>query len=255
MVNKLETFPSINFVSIEESVDRRTLLYEKFSEYGLTDITPHIFERYDDSKHTFYGDCAENFVGRGRGPVTSHLKAIKNWYFDTDDEYTFFCEDDLSFETVKYWNFTWHEFFELLPSDWGCVQLCWVREGDMFKFSDNLLKIRSRCWCDWSTCAYLIKRSHAKKLISSYYRNSEFTLDYIGNDHTQRPNWALRPTVETIIFSQVSPIYGIPIFVEDVLNFQSTWSEESNHNHYSYTTVLEWWKTEGKNLSIIELMS
>lgn len=249
--DKLKNFPSINFISIEESVDRREILYQKFEEYELNNITPHIFERYDDTKHTFLENSADNLIGTGRGPVTSHLKAIKDWYFDTDEEYTFFCEDDLSFETVQYWNFTWEEFFDALPKDWECVQLAWVREYDMFRFSHEGLRIRPRCWCDWSACAYLIKRSHAKKLISNYYRNGDFKLNYVGNDSNQRPEWALRPTVETIIFSDVSSVYGIPIFVEDTMRFQSTWTDNIGHlNIYSYNTIMEWWKNEGKNFKL-----
>lgn len=254
--DKLKNFPSINFVSIEESQNRRDLLYKQFEEYNLTKVTPHIFEKYDDSKHTLVGNSLDKFVGNVRGPVTSHLKAIKKWYFDTDEEYAFFCEDDLSFETVKYWNFTWEEFFNNLPKDWGCVQLCWVREYEMFRFSYSGLKLRPRCWCDWSACAYLITRDHAKKLISNYYRDGTFNLDYVGNDHAERPEWALRPTAETIIFSKVSPIYGIPVFVENSLNFKSTWADQvSFPNEYSYHTVIDWWKTEGKNFSISDLMN
>jgi predicted O-methyltransferase YrrM/GR25 family glycosyltransferase involved in LPS biosynthesis len=253
---KLKNFPSINFVSIEESQNRRDLLYKQFEEYNLTKVTPHIFEKYDDSKHTLVGNSLDKFVGNVRGPVTSHLKAIKKWYFDTDEEYAFFCEDDLSFETVKYWNFTWEEFFNNLPKDWGCVQLCWVREYEMFRFSYSGLKLRPRCWCDWSACAYLITRDHAKKLISNYYRDGTFNLDYVGNDQSERPEWALRPTAETIIFSKVSPVYGIPIFVENSLNFKSTWADQvSFPNEYSYHTVIDWWKTEGKNFSISDLMN
>lgn len=254
--DKLKNFPSINFVSIEESQNRRDLLYKQFEEYNLTKVTPHIFEKYDDSKHTLIGNSLDKFVGNVRGPVTSHLKAIKKWYFDTDEEYAFFCEDDLSFETVKYWNFTWEEFFNNLPKDWGCVQLCWVREYEMFRFSYSGLKLRPRCWCDWSACAYLITRDHAKKLISNYYRDGTFNLDYVGNDHAERPEWALRPTAETIIFSKVSPVYGIPVFVENSLNFKSTWADQvSFPNEYSYHTVIDWWKTEGKNFSISDLMN
>lgn len=258
--DKLKNFPSINFISIEESEDRRNLLYQKFESYNLTNITAHIFEKYDDSKHTFLGNSFKNLIGVGRGPTTSHLKAIKHWYFNTDEEYAFFCEDDLSFDTLQYWNFTWEEFFNRLPPDWGCVQLSWVREDDMFRFSNGGLKLRPRCWCDWSACSYLIKRSHAKKLISNYYRNSEFNLDYVGNDSWVRPDWALRPTAETIIFSDVSPIYGIPLFVEDVVNCKTTLDEvylqnpNRTHNYNSYNVIVNWWRTEGKNLSISDIV-
>ena len=41
----------------------------------------------------------------------SHLKAIKHFYEETDDDYCMILEDDVDFSTVRYWNFTWQEFF------------------------------------------------------------------------------------------------------------------------------------------------
>jgi GR25 family glycosyltransferase involved in LPS biosynthesis len=263
MKEKLKNFPSVNFISIEESQDRRNNLYKNFSEYGIENVTPHIFERYDDSKHSFIGEAYKTFCENGelgRAPVTSHLKAIKKWYFDTDEEYTFFCEDDLTFESVKYWNFTWSEFFDKLPKDWECVQLCLVREVDMFQFFEHGVKLRNRCWNDWSGCAYLLRRSHAKKLISNYHRNSEFNLDYAGFDYYDRSQygWPLTPCIETIIFSHFSSIYVFPLFLEDVYRTKSSlhFSDETRGwNFYSYDVILEWWKENGKNLTIGEIIN
>jgi FkbM family methyltransferase len=270
---KLYNFPPINFISVDKSEDRRKLLYEKFAKYNMTNIRPHIFEVYNDEDHNYIGESFRQLNGMGRGPTTSHLKAIKDWYFDTEEEYAFFCEDDISFDTVKYWNFTWEEFFNSLPKDWECIQLCWVRENDMFVFSNNGVKLRHRCWCDWSACAYLIKRSHAKKLISNYYRNGSFNLDFVGNDSHVRPQWAKNPVAETIVFSplgnpkdsnvNVSPIYGFPLFVEDVYNCESCLLKYDdlnilNHqrviNEMSYDTIVKWWETEGKNLKIEDII-
>lgn len=270
---KLKNFPPINFISVDKSEDRRNLLYEKFDKYNLTNIRPHIFEVYNDDLHHYIGESFRELNGIGRGPTTSHLKAIKDWYFDTEEEYAFFCEDDISFETVKYWNFTWEEFFNSLPEDWGCVQLCWVREGDMFVFSNDGVKLRHRCWCDWSACAYLITRDHAKKLISNYYRNGSFNLDFVGNDSHVRPKWAKDPVAETIIFSplgnpkisdgNVSSVYGFPLFVEDYYNCQSdllryditnVLSHQRPIHEMSYNTIINWWKMEGKNLKIKDII-
>lgn len=254
LTEKLKNFPSVNYISVEDSIERRSLLCQKFEQYGITNIRPNIFERYDDTKHKFVGDSADLLLGVGRGPTTSHLKAIKNWYFDTDEEYAFFCEDDLSFETVDYWNFTWQEFFDKLPQGWECVQLCWVREN-VFLFSHDGIALRNRCWCDWSACAYLVKRSHAKKLISHYYRDGEFNLKYCGNDAHGRPQWAYRPTAETVVYTDFSRIYGFPLFVEDSKNCQSTLGPGVGaYNAESYKVITNWWETEGKKLTVDEIM-
>jgi hypothetical protein len=253
---KMKNFPPINFISIEESVERRNLLYKKFEEYNFNNITAHIFKKYDENYHIIFSDIP--FFGGGRGPTTSHLKAIKEWYYNTDEEYAFFCEDDLSLETVQYWNFTWEEFLLNLPSNWECLQLSLVRE-DMLIFYQNGITLRPRCWCDWSACAYLIKRSHAKKLIGAYYRNGEFTLDYKGSDYDLRlssynsENF-LRPIVETLIFTKFADedsILTFPLFVEDSTNFSTTWCDNENWvNTKSYWEIIDWWKTTGNKLTL-----
>ena len=45
----------------------------------------------------------------------AHLKAIKYFYEETDDDYCMILEDDVDFSTVRHWNFTWQEFIGLEP--------------------------------------------------------------------------------------------------------------------------------------------
>ena len=257
--NKLKNFPSINFISIEESQDRRDILLEMFKKHGIYNATPHIYKKYKDEDHKIIEGPIINDISKG--PVTSHLKTIKAWYEDTDEEYTFICEDDISFDTVQYWNFTWDEFLLSLPLNWECVQLSLVRE-QMFTFYQQGVILRPRCWCDWSACAYLIKRSHAKKLIGSYYRNGEFTLNYKGSDYEIRlsdnnhENF-LRPIIETIVFTQFTneeSIFTFPLFVEDSMNFSTTWCDNENSvNTKSYLEIIDWWKSIGSKLTLDQI--
>ena len=151
--NKLKNLPPVNFISVEHSEERRENLYKIFSEYGILEdhITPHIFKKYDDSEHQIQSEYLHRLSIGSRGPVTSHLKAIKEWLNDTEEEYAFFCEDDISLESVKYWDFTWEEFFNSLPPQWECVQLCLLREYEYGL--DIKFKIENG---DWSGCAYLL---------------------------------------------------------------------------------------------------
>jgi hypothetical protein len=140
---KLKKFPPLNFISVDKSEDRRKLLYEKFSKYNLTNIRPHIFEVYNDEDHNYIGESFRELNGMGRGPTTSHLKAIKDWYFDTEEEYAFFCEDDISFDTVKYWNFTWSEFISQLPNDWDMVYISGNNLKELTKITNNIYKTQN----------------------------------------------------------------------------------------------------------------
>lgn len=259
--DKLIGLPPVHFISVDDSIERRDLLIEKFSKFGITDITPHIFKRYKDEDHVIESELLHRLSIGSRGPVTSHLKAIREWYENTNDEVAFFCEDDLGLETVRYWNFTWKEFYEYLPNDWGCVQLVWLREGDDFnRFSIGL---RNRCWCDWSACAYLITREHARLLIENYYQDEVFSLNLVGEYVEERGEWARIPVVETIIFSPVTRVYGIPLFVEDVINCSSSYlslmgnmtsGQCDVHHLASYVKTMEWWEKTAKNLSLDQLI-
>lgn len=263
--SKLKNFPSVHYISIEESEDRRTLLHKKFEQYGVTNLNPHIFKRYRDEDHIIVSEFLERIgqwrLSQGsRGPVTSHLKAVKDWYYSTDEPYAFFCEDDLSLETVDYWNFTWEEFVSNLPSDWECVQLCWIRHR-FFHFGCH---IRTRCWCDWSACAYLISREYAKKIIDNYHCDDKFYLDLKGWDAELRDENFVVPVVETIMFSSIGKVYSFPLFVEDIHGCQSSYLDLADTEtivggqcdplHFeSYTHTMNWWKETGKNLKAYEL--
>ena len=246
-LTKLKNFPSINFISIQESEDRRNNLSKQFEKYELTNITPHIYKKYNDDDHKIIEGPLLNCTAKG--PVTSHLKAIKEWYENTDEPYTFVCEDDLSFETVKYWNFTWEQFFNSLPKDWNIVQLCLIREDDNFLIFDTEFKLRNRLWCDWSACAYLITREHAKNLIKNYYPDDTMYLEYKGVDKNireQDPNsyWFIFPHVENLIYSYFSGgMYSFPLFVEEI-SFRSVWGNTNREmNRKSHYDVVNLWKT------------
>ena len=268
MSDKLKNFPSVNVVTLKDSVDRQNLLRTKFNEYGIDNFTFHYFDRYRDEDHKILlsadiNSCVDNHY---RGPTTSHLKAIKKWYESTEEEYTMFFEDDISFDSIKYWDFTWDEFFENLPDHWECVQLCLVCEfPSRMQEVLNRNSVSNRDWDDWSCCAYLIKRSHAKKLIDMYYPEEIFYLDYKGWDRELRSNlhdYFLTPTSETIIYTLFSgtkekqTILAFHLFLENI-EFNTTWeysgsyidNPESSH-YFSRNLTLDWWKTNGPNLSI-----
>lgn len=248
---KLQGFPSVHYISTIDSVERRNLLNLKLDEHNIANVTSHVFKRYEEGDYILNGELIDKMTGPGRGPLTSHLRTIKSWYYGTDEPYAFFCEDDISFDTVKYWNFTWEEFFNKLPEDWECVQLCWVRE----KYRNFSIEFRNRCWCDWSGCAYLISREYAKKVVENYYYDDQFHLDIVGSDVEHRPEWAKIPVIETMIFSSVGRVYGFPLFVEDVFNCYTTWRWGSGNevNIYSNLETMGWWKGVGQFLTLDDI--
>lgn len=238
--DKMLEFPTSYYMSLEESEDRRKNLEKQFSEYGIK-LKPVISKRFSECNDAVTGKYIHQLNDGTKGCAISHLKAIRDWYEKTNEDYAFFCEDDLSLETVQYWNFTWKEFVKTLPSDWDCVQLLTVRSNF------ETFEIRERHWDDWGATAYIIKRDYARKIIENYCKEQSY--------HLEIPDIEVMPLIENILFTRIGKTYTIPLFVEDV-DFESTFVGEDDdvdddgqkNNHYKASKiVLNWWKSKSKN--------
>lgn len=206
--SKLKNFTTVYYITLEESVERQLVLEKQFKQY---DIIPKVIKskRFADSddKDNVIGKYAYQLNDGTKGCCVSHLKAIKDWYENADDDYGFFCEDDLSLDTVQFWNFNWEEFIEKIPEDADCVQLFTIRNNfDTFE-------LRERRWDDWGVTAYILTRDYAKKIIDTYIKDEYYQLEI--------PNADIMPLIENILFASVGKTYTIPLFVEN-LNFNST---------------------------------
>ncbi len=236
--NKLNNFPRGYYMSLEESVDRRISITNQFAEYGVS-LSAVISKRFSECDDVVTGQYIHQLNAGTTGCCVSHLKAIKYWYDNyPEEDYAFFCEDDLSLETVNCWNFTWEEFIESLPEDAECVQLMTIR-GDYDTF-----ELRERYWDDWSATAYIITREYAKKIIDTYIKGDTF--------HLEIPNSDVMPLIENILFTSLGKSYTIPLFIEDV-QFGSTFSKDQDddvnagqkRNHYQASIkVLEYWRNK-----------
>ena len=252
--NKLNNFPSLNFIGITESENRRKELYQNCEEYNIKNVVPHLYDKYKTGDHEIkVQEWWGNFPAY-LGTTTSHLRAIHDWYYGTDEPYAFFCEDDVSFETVKYWNFTWEEFFNKLPQGWECIQLS-VMRGNMFLFWQPEVYVRHRCWDDYGCVAYLMTRNHAKRLLDSYYDGKSFNLEYDGQDKYTREGWATLPIIETLIYTNYrdNSVFVFPLFVEDINLGTTVWGDDNKvfeeHQHY-HKEITEWWKNKGQYFTL-----
>jgi hypothetical protein len=245
LMNKLENLPNINFITLTESFERKKHLHEQFLLYGISDLVPHIFERFERKNFTIKGKLIDKTLDPLLGAGTSHLKAIKKWLDTTTEPYGFFCEDDISLETVEYWNFTWSEFIKKLPKNWDCIQLGILEE------QLTEVNFRERNIYDWSLLAYIVTRDYAKKIINNHYNGSEFNFDVVGYD--------LPPSPEHIIYLNEGKVYSFPLFVENI-NFKSTitpkkeYPETYDNHKKSYQHVVSWWKNTGQKLDINDII-
>ena len=232
-MNKLEGFPSVICITLEDDTQRQELITSRFNQYN---IEPYLFKskKYAESNDIITGKYEYQVNGSTKGCIVSHLKALKEWYETTNDDYVFICEDDLSLDTVPYWNFTWNDFILSLPDDWDIVQLQMVCD----KFERTDLHIRE--WNSWGATAYIIKRNYTKKIINTYIKEDTY--------HLEVPDSDVMPINENILYTVLGKAYSIPLFVEDV-GVSSTHIEDTElqgghkPNHvYSSNFILNWWK-------------
>ena len=237
--NKDYKMCTIRYTSLQESSDRRRFLQKSLDSYGIKYKT-YISNRYHESDDKFSGKYLDSLNDGTKGCAASHLKMIKDWYENTDEDYGFFAEDDLSLDTLNYWAFTWEEFLNHTPEDAECIQLLTIR--DKYK----TYTLRHREWDDWGATAYIITRNYAKKIIDAYIKGDTF--------HLEVPNSDIQPLVENLIFS-LGVVYTVPLFVENV-SFSSTFENRDDdvkdggkNNHViAANKVLQWWVNGGKEV-------
>lgn len=244
--SKLENFPIVNYISLEESTDRRNNLRNQFENYGVNDFSPFISKRYEEGDHLLFGSALHHLDGGSKGCVVSHIEMIKEWYNNTDEDYGFFCEDDLSLDPVQYWNFTWEEFVEKLPEDAECVQLYCIRE------SQPEICLRHRSHNDWSVTCYIMTRDYAKRIIDRYLRDGGYDLEIDGGFY---------PMPENVLFNNnLGQVYAINLFAE-TQDLKSTFTESAKletglkkYHLESYDFVVDWWKNIGCDKNIDEIL-
>ena len=152
--------------------------------------------RDDDLSDIIKGRYPEDMNSGEIGCTTSHLKAIKHWLDTSDSPYAIIMEDDVSLDTVKFWDFKWVDFYAKIPYDWDVVQLAIICTGALH------VRIHKRFVNDFSTACYMITRHHAKKLIEHHCVGDKFRLD-----QGVKP----RPVADDLIYN-CGRTYAIPLF-------------------------------------------
>ena len=244
---KLNGLKLANCISLESSKDRQSKTIDEFCKFG-TDVK--IIQAYDGRVTDYQnnpiveGLYLHQMDSGAIATVLSHLKAIKDWYNTTNEDYGFFCEDDMLISNANNWLFNWDNVINNLPKGWKAIQLSVIKD---IKESDMKLNIRK--WDNWACGAYILSRTYVKTIIDKYYPNDKFILI---NDN-------LIPLVENIIYGvENKDIYTLPLFTEDI-SFKSTFypkfidTEYKNSQKSSADFIKNWWEKIGKTKTIKEL--
>lgn len=196
-LNKLEGFGPIYVINMERSTNRKEYIVDHFNKYAVSDYT--FVNGIDGSKEDLNQlinnldqlTVSKNEISCGM----SHLKAIGQWLKESDSEYAIIMEDDVSLETVDFWNFTWNDFIGSVDKKYDILQLAITNN---FRINPRL---HLREFLDWCAAVYLIKRPFAENLVNKYKVNDKYTFS----------RNRLYSVPEGVVYTG-SQCYSIPLF-------------------------------------------
>ena len=227
---KLKNFGPLYYINLDGQPERDTEMQSMCKYWELNPTRISAFDGRNSSlNHILEGSHDIGITSGEVGCVTSHLKAIKQWYETSDTPYAIFAEDDVSFDTARFWKFTWDEFVEKLPYDWDVVQLAIINPGVVYA------SMHARWVNDFSTACFMVTRHHAKKLIEHHCVGDKFRLD-----QGVKP----RPVADDLIYN-CGRTYAIPLFHYKIELGSSIHPEHIEVFHKgSHQGILQHWKEQ-----------
>jgi len=228
--HKLKNFGPLYYINLDGQPERDTAMQSMCKYWELNPTRISAFDGRNSSLNHILEGSHDIGISSGEvGCVTSHLKAIKQWYETTDTPYAIFAEDDVSFDTARFWKFTWDEFVEKLPYDWDVVQLAIINPGVVYA------SMHARWVNDFSTACFMVTRHHAKKLIDHHCVGDKFRLD-----QGVKP----RPVADDLIYN-CGRTYAIPLFHYKIEMGSSIHPEHIEVFHKgSHQGILNHWKEQ-----------
>jgi hypothetical protein len=262
---KLKNFPSVNYISLHKDAHRREYMNSQFSKYGINGVA-YLNDYYNDIRDsvTVIPNYCEQWLGGPNQPgayqlgvTLSHLMMIRKWVDNTNEPYAIFTEDDISFKSIEYWNFTWDDFMTRLPFNWQCVQLIRMENPFGYDTFDRMrLDLRDSLAFSarWWGASWMMTREYATQLIEQH--NPEPGVFNLYHHDVM-------PISENILFYHRGPkVYNFPLVYENYRDIKSSNGPESGNydingrsgRDLTQAIVEHLWRTVGTTLDINKAM-
>ena len=164
---------AVYWINLERSKERRNNMIEVLKDSAFDGMTKHRMEAYDgkdpkvEKKMRTMIDMTDKATVKEYACLLSHLKTIHT-FSKSNYEYALILEDDACLDYKPFWKKTFMECIKEAPSDWEILQLCF--------FGDVLPKELYSSKHHYSTTAYIVRKTSAKKIMKMYQSNF-FNLD------------------------------------------------------------------------------
>ena len=210
--------------------------YERISAYD---------GREDDLSDIISGRYPEMMSSGEIGCTTSHLNAMKHFLDNSDAPYAVIMEDDCNLDMVKFWNFTWNDFYAHFPYDWDVVQLAIICTGDMH------VRLHKRFVNDFSTACYVINRYHAEKLVRLHCRGGYTGKQKYKLDQGVKP----RPVADDLIYNSGNT-FAIPLLIYKIELGSSIHPEHIDMIHKgNHDALWNFWQQQSASINIADFMN
>ena len=173
----LQNLPPLYYINLDERKEKRVYMDNLLTKHNIQGsricaTNGHLENSNLLNKHVIMSRLKNTEIAC----TISHLRAIQEWLTTSDTETALICEDDLSFDTVEYWSFTWKDVMDRLPYYWDIFQCCITYHP----LHPPTISLHVHQTTDFSCVCYLINRRYAEKLMSLYWRDGSWKLDYFS---------------------------------------------------------------------------
>lgn len=200
---KLDNFPLILWINLERSIDRRKDMIKELESRNLRHHRIRAVDGYNIEQ--LKQECNINPIQTPavNACLCSHLKALKFFIKETEEEEVVIFEDDIDFIFQNIIPFDWSEFYQSLPQNWNLIQLSVTYIYGSIKHTLTPVNPKMRYDC---AAAYLINRKTAIDLLNLYKSNTSSDdgplFDFLNKKFI---------TADSMITS-VPNAYSIPLF-------------------------------------------
>jgi len=240
---KLQGFGPIYYLNLDGQPERREFMENQFKYWEIENYEriSAYDGREDDLSDILKGRYPERMTPGEIGCVTSHLKAIRHWLDTSDSPYAVFMEDDCSLDLVRFWPFTWRDFYSRLPYDWDCVQISIICTGDIH------VRLHKRFVNDFSTACYIMNRRYAEKIMHFHVKGA----DKYKLDNGVKP----RPVADDLLYN-AGNTYAVPLLLYKTELGSSIHPEHVDVFHkQNYQSQWNYWETSGSTMSLADLLN